>query len=115
MNLEELPAGMGELTHLGKLLLGKEETDVRRTTRVTDNRLTSRLPSEIVQLTSLQSLDLSGKPLSELPSEIVQLMEAAAGGELPRSEVEKHGGSIICRLQLGQERPLPFLCPWVRK
>ena len=64
ISLEERPAEIGELTHLEKLLLGKEEANARGTTRIRGNRLI-RLPPKIVQLTSLQSLDLGGNQLSE--------------------------------------------------
>ncbi len=89
--LTVLPAEIGKLTQLKKLILGKYDKKARRfignnlselpkeigllnqleELLIVGNQL-SELPAEIVQLTNLQSLDLRINQLSELPAEIVQ-------------------------------------------
>ncbi|MGK7886914.1 MAG: COR domain-containing protein [Crocosphaera sp.] len=68
--LRELPSEIGNLTKLKSLILRKWDKETRKNV---GNNLTS-LPPEIVQLTSLQQLDLSDNQLSSLPPEIVQLI-----------------------------------------
>ncbi len=91
-----LPADIGKLTQLRKLILGKYELDengrivgyignnlselpkeIGKLTQleelqIVDNQLSS-LPAEIGQLTNLQSLDLYNNQLSSLPAEFGQL------------------------------------------
>ncbi|MBD2603251.1 leucine-rich repeat domain-containing protein [Scytonema hofmannii FACHB-248] len=95
-DLTALPASIGKLTQLKKLILGKykydQDGDIVGTIgnnlsvlpaeigllnhlevlQVIDNNLTS-LPQEFGQLTNLQSLDLSSNQLSSLPQEFGQL------------------------------------------
>ena len=94
--LTVLPAEIGKLTQLKKLILGKYKYDEEgyivgsiannlselpkeigllnqlEELLIVGNKL-SELPAEIVQFTNLQTLDLNSNKLSELPAEIVQL------------------------------------------
>ncbi|MEM9923344.1 MAG: COR domain-containing protein [Cyanobacteria bacterium P01_D01_bin.50] len=96
VKLTVLPAEIGKLTQLKKLILGKDEYDedgvyintignkLRELPKeigllnqleelhIAKNQLSS-LPAEIGQLTNLQSLNLSQNKLSSLPAEIGQL------------------------------------------
>ena len=74
MKLTQLPAEIGKLSKLKKLILGKwdEEND-----EWVGNSLSS-LPSEIGQLTNLTTLNLSSNNLSSLPPEIGQLTNLTA-------------------------------------
>jgi Leucine-rich repeat (LRR) protein len=69
MNLTELPAEIGKLTQLEKLILGKWD---EKTNKATDNYLTA-LPPEIGNLTNLTTLALSGNKIAEIPAEIGNL------------------------------------------
>ena len=94
--LTALPAEIGKLTQLKKLILGKYKYHEKghvvgyignklselpkeigllnqlEELQIVDNQLSS-LPAEIVQLTNLQTLHLDNNQLSSLPAEIVQL------------------------------------------
>ncbi|MEL6441408.1 MAG: leucine-rich repeat domain-containing protein, partial [Cyanobacteria bacterium J06621_8] len=69
MELTELPAAIGKLKNLTKLVLGKFE---KGDGQWIANKL-ANLPAEIGQLTNLSELYLDGNSLSSLPAEIGQL------------------------------------------
>ena len=69
MELTQLPAEIGKLSKLKKLILGKWDEE---NSEWVGNSLSS-LPPEIVQLTNLTTLHLEANQLSSLPPEIVQL------------------------------------------
>src|SRR5215831_17699903 len=59
LNLSQLPAEVGQLTHLRELFLRSNQL--------------SQVPAELRQLTNLQVLILSDNQLSQVPIELVQL------------------------------------------
>jgi internalin A len=69
MKLTELPAEIGKLIHLEKLILGKW---AEKTNKATDNCLTA-LPPEIGNLTNLTTLILGGNKIAEIPTAIGNL------------------------------------------